>query len=237
MKLLTKTLTASILFAVSIGAYAQQDKIDEIEAMLQQNPEIIESVYQSIKQYQQQRASMNTNMSAIYNSGDHPAFGNLDAASDQQIVVFTDYNCPYCKRLEPVLEQLLENYPELKVVNVIVPLRQQQLEGIDTNSAFYAQRVWQEQPEKFKQVHDLLMAKNGMHSAKSLRQIASKTNTESLLAPSDTVEASIRNNYKMFSNIGLRGTPGTVVGKDIIPGLVPYENLLEVVKANLQVAE
>lgn len=62
MKLLTKTLTASIFFALSTGAYAQQDKIDEIEAMLQQNPEIIESVYQSIKQYQQQRASMNTNL-------------------------------------------------------------------------------------------------------------------------------------------------------------------------------
>lgn len=235
MKQLTQVLTASIFFVMATGAHAQQDKIDDIEKMLRQNPEIIESVYQSIKQYQQQRASMSTNMSAIYNSDDHPAFGNLDASSDQQIVVFTDYNCPYCKRLEPVLEQLLESYPELKVVNVIVPLRQQQLEGIYTNSAFYALRVWQEQPDKFKQVHDLLMAKNGMHSAKSLRQIASKTGTESLLAPNETVDARIRNNYKMFSGIGLRGTPGTVVGADIIPGLVPYDNLLEVVKANLDV--
>ena len=50
-----------------------------------------------------------------------PFKGPEDAAVT--FVVFSDYQCPYCSRLEPVLEQVLEKYPrEVKLVIKHYPL-------------------------------------------------------------------------------------------------------------------
>ncbi len=45
------------------------------------------------------------------------------------IVNFTDYNCPYCKRLDGELTKLVANYKDVKVINIYVPLKQQVIEG------------------------------------------------------------------------------------------------------------
>ncbi|MGA1790436.1 MAG: thioredoxin domain-containing protein [bacterium] len=63
-------------------------------------------------------------LSTIYNieAGQSPIIGDKDAPVS--VVAFFDYQCPYCARIYPVLEELLEKYP--KDVNLIIkhfPLR------------------------------------------------------------------------------------------------------------------
>ena len=63
-------------------------------------------------------------LSTIYNieAGQSPIMGDKDAPVS--VVAFFDYQCPYCARIYPVLEELLEKYP--KDVNLIIkhfPLR------------------------------------------------------------------------------------------------------------------
>jgi protein-disulfide isomerase len=39
------------------------------------------------------------------------------------LVVFTDYNCPYCKKFDPYLERIVEKYPDVAVVFKFLPFR------------------------------------------------------------------------------------------------------------------
>ncbi|MFA0372829.1 thioredoxin fold domain-containing protein, partial [Vibrio sp. 10N.222.54.F6] len=94
------------------------------------------------------------------------------------IINFTDYNCPYCKRLEKGLSQLTAENSDIKIINVFLSFKQQQVNGLDTNAALYSMKVWKEQPEKFQEVSRLLMAKSGSHTKNSLQAVAKRTGTE-----------------------------------------------------------
>ena len=39
------------------------------------------------------------------------------------LVVFTDYNCPYCKKFDPYLEKIVEKHPDVAVVFKFLPYR------------------------------------------------------------------------------------------------------------------
>ena len=161
----------------------------------------------------------------------HPTFGETEAKVN--VIVFTDYNCPFCKRLEPHLQQLLKNYPDIKVTNVIVPLRQGNVAGSPVNSAQFALNVWLNQPDAFAETHQLLYAKNGMHNALSLQQIATKTGTQDALADPTMAQEIIDMNMEMFRDIGLRGTPSLIIDQQLIPGYVEYDVIADVVEKAL----
>lgn len=173
----------------------------------------------------------NNTASAQNQINPHPTFGETEAKIN--VIVFTDYNCPFCKRLEPHLQQLLKNHPDIKVTNVIVPLRQGNVAGSQVNSAQFALNVWLNQPDAFAETHQLLYAKNGMHNAQSLQQIAAKTGTQDALADPTMAQQIIDMNMDMFRDIGLRGTPSLIIDQQLIPGYVEYDVLADVVEKAL----
>jgi protein-disulfide isomerase len=78
----------------------------------------------------------------------HPVKG--PAAASVTIIVFPDYLCPACNGLEPMLHQVLENYPDnVKLVNKLCPKHDFSREAIE---AAYA--AWDQ--DKFWEYHDLL---------------------------------------------------------------------------------
>ncbi|EKE82897.1 DsbA family protein [Idiomarina xiamenensis] len=214
----------------------QTQALAEINALLHEHPQIIASVNSSLQAYVEQlsaqQAALDKQQEWLFNEPSHPRLG--DPNSPHQVVVFTDYNCPYCKRLEPSLEKLVTDYPSLQVINIYVPLRQQQVAGLNTNSASYALSVWRDDRQAFQQVHELMMKKSGMHDAKSLKQVASTTQTESLLTASKHSNEVIKKNLEAFSSLGFRGTPTVIIGQQVIPGFVPYEQLQQVVEQQFQ---
>lgn len=78
----------------------------------------------------------------------HPVKGPANASVT--IIVFSDYLCPSCNGLEPVLHQVLEKYPnDVKLVNKLCPNHDFSREAIE---AAYA--AWDQ--GKFWEYHDLL---------------------------------------------------------------------------------
>lgn len=236
-KLLISTLIAATFVSTWASAEtlteSQEKQLLEINELLRSNPSVIESLHESLEQYVVSQAQFK-NVKAqshdwLYNTPEHSITGNPNGKT--VIINFTDYNCPFCKKMEVVLAQLAEENDDLKVVNIYVPLQQQQVAGIDTNSALYALNVWKQQPEAFTQVHDLLVAKNGRHTKQSLEAVAKKTDTAALLETSDEQQMIIARNYQTFTALGLGGTPGMLIGDQVIPGYVPYEKLKEVIEA------
>ena len=237
MKYLLSTVF-SLLFFVSVAASAQQaanqsQQLEQINELLKQNPEVIPSVLNSLQQYisskkTAEQAQREHGKWLLDNDDAHPWFGAENG--DVPVIVFTDYDCPYCKRLEPHLQKLVDEFPQVKVINVLVPLRQQSVQGGKLNPANFALNVWQNQPEQFAEVHDLLYKKNGLHTGKSLEQIARKTGTRSQLDSPKATPTIIEGNYRVFSDFQLRGTPAIMVGGQTIPGYVEYAELKKIVQ-------
>ncbi|MDA9557938.1 DsbA family protein [Vibrio sp.] len=231
MKKLTQLIIALNL-AYSVNAVAaltpEQDKqLDEINTLLNNNPEIIEGLHTNLQDYINQTALFEkTKLDSkewLSDTKSHAVIGNPNGKT--VVTVFTDYNCPYCKRLENELTKLIAENEDLKVIQVFVPLKQQRVDGLDTNSAVYSTKVWQEAPEKFLDVHNLLVKKNGLHSKASLEAVAKRTGTEKQLEGDSDVDAIMKKNYDTFGALGFRGTPTLMIGETTIPGYLPYDQL------------
>lgn len=240
-----RILIASIGLLLTLGAYAQQptptqqERVQEIMELLQSNPEVIDGLYDSLLLYvAEKEAGGSLGASEQEWLIDNPAHPWLGAEQPQLTIVnFTDYNCPFCKRLESVLEQVRAEYPQVQVVNINLSLRQQRAQGLDTNSALYALQVWRAAPQKYPEVHSRLMAHRGNHTGRSLNRIAKDTSTAALLKVDDTASEAIERNQQTFRRLGFRGTPTLLVGNQVVPGFVPYERLQPIVEQALKTVQ
>ena len=145
------------------------------------------------------------------------------------IAVFDHYQCGYCGRLNPLLEQVLKKYPnEVKLVIKHFPLR----------SHTYAQKaalaaLAAGEQGKFWEFHDLLFQNAAALSDAKVLEIAEqlRLDVDRFKKDKDSekikriVEKSTANGYK----IGVRGTPavyinGKFLQKRNLPG---FEKLIE----------
>ena len=188
----------------------QTQQLEEINQFLKENPSTISGLHTSLEQYvagqEQSKKAQAGSHDWLYNNDAHPITGNPDGKS--VIINFTDYNCPYCKRLEKGLVQLASENSDIKVINVYLSFKQQQVAGLDTNAALYAMKVWKDNPEAFPEVNRLLMAKSGIHSKSSLEAVAKKTGTEAELKTTKEQNQVLTTNHQKFSALGLTGTEG-----------------------------
>ena len=104
------------LMVASTAVYADdlsEDRIKELvlEA-IRENPEIVLEAVQIIEQREQERQAavaatvLSENRDILENDPNAPVLGNPDG--DVTVVEFFDYNCPYCRRVKPQIEALLE---------------------------------------------------------------------------------------------------------------------------------
>lgn len=224
---------ATPLFSPAVLADNTDDQIEEIVSILKSHPEIVGTLHESLNGYvvqQKQFKKALVELDSYITSSVHPVMGNDEP--ELTIVNVTDYNCPYCKKLEPELEKLVSNYPQVKVVNFFTPLKEL-MQGTDSNTAAYALKVWQDQPEKYKEVHDLLVANRTMHNEDTLKAVAEKTQTVKQLEQSGSMMDVVDKNYRLFTELGLRGTPAMIMGDQVVPGYLPYEKLEQIVQQQL----
>ncbi|MFA0629769.1 DsbA family protein [Vibrio sp. 10N.222.49.A3] len=208
----------------------QTQQLEEINQFLKENPSTISGLHTSLEQYvagqAQAKKAQAESHDWLYNNDAHPITGNPNGKS--VIVNFTDYNCPYCKRLEKGLVQLASENSDIKVINVYLSFKQQQVDGLDTNAALYAMKVWKDNPEAFPEVNRLLMAKSGSHTISSLQAVAKKTGTEAQLDTTDEQKNTLMTNHQTFSALGLTGTPTMMMNDQVLPGYVPYDRLKDI---------
>ncbi|MFA0113902.1 DsbA family protein [Vibrio sp. 10N.261.46.E11] len=233
-KLLISTLILCSL--MSTNAFAELSKeqtqqLEEINQFLKENPSTISGLHTSLEQYvagqAQAKKAQAESHDWLYNNDAHPITGNPNGKS--VIVNFTDYNCPFCKRLEKGLVKLASENSDIKIINVYLSFKQQQVDGLDTNAALYAMKVWKGNPEAFPEVNRLLMAKSGSHTKSSLQAVAKKTGTEAQLDTTSEQSDILMTNHQTFSALRLTGTPTMMMNDQVLPGYVPYDRLKDIV--------
>ncbi len=163
-------------------------------------------------------------------AADRPVLGPIDAPVT--IIVFSDFQCPFCARVQPVLEQLRAGHPdEVRVVfrNLPLAFHQHARELAKVALAADAQG-------KFWPMHDLIFARKEMNAAnwkplaKRLRLNAGKMIR---VMNSEEVEQKIVEDEAAAKAFGVNGTPSFFINGRFIGGAQPIEGFERIVNEEL----
>ena len=158
-----------------------------------------------------------------------PASPRTGATSPKlTIVSFTDYNCPYCKQFDPMLEKIVQENPDVQLIVKLLPFKGQS----SVNTAKVALSTWQQAPDKFWALHQRLMMKKGYHDDSSIAAAQVKTGTDDIKTDDKTMD-SLKMNLILAQVLNIQGTPATIIGDQMVAGAIPYDDLEGLVKEQL----
>jgi protein-disulfide isomerase len=163
--------------------------------------------------------------------GNAPSRGPKNAAIT--MVVFSDFQCPFCGRIEPTLTKLEQDYPgKVRVVWKNFPLSFHQNAKPAANAALAAG-----EQGKFWEMHDKLFANQQNLDRASLDKYAGELglNMGKFKAAMDAnkFDAQIEAEMKEGAAVDVSGTPATFVNGRKIGGAYPYETFKKVVDQEL----
>ena len=160
----------------------------------------------------------------LFNDKNSPSYA--PKGYDVAIVEFFDYNCGYCKKTNATIEELLKLDPKVKIIYKEFPILGQSSEEISS----IALAINMVDPSAYRKFHNALMNSNA-NSKEEVMKIASSSGAniskvENILkSQKDKIAAIIAANRALGGAIGINGTPGFVIGEELIPGAVSLENL------------
>jgi protein-disulfide isomerase len=157
---------------------------------------------------------------------DSPVAGN--PKGDVSLVEFFDYRCPYCKQVEPALEALLAKDKQLRFVYKELPVL-----GPDSITAARAALAARKQG-KYDAMHRALMMVKGQIDEAAVTKVASSVGLDverlkaDMAAPE--VDRALKANLKLAEALDIHGTPGFVIGDEIVPGAVSLDELKRLIE-------
>jgi protein-disulfide isomerase len=134
------------------------------------------------------------------------------------LVEFYDYACPYCKASNPHVDQLVRENPKLRVVYRELPI-------LGPNSVEAARlSLAASKAGRFQQFHDALYAA-GRPAPDTNAAAARVANIPAKPSEDAAIEAELKKNFQLASQLGATGTPLFIVGDRVLSGAVGYEAL------------
>jgi protein-disulfide isomerase len=150
------------------------------------------------------------------------------------IVLFSDFQCPFCGRVEPTLEQVLKEYPkDVRIAwkNLPLPFHQNAMPAAEAAMAANEQG-------KFWEMHDLMfknqqkLAKEDLEGyAKQLGLDMAKWNAS---IESHKYKKDIEADTQAGNKIGARGTPTMFVNGKVLVGAQPIDEFKKRIDAEIK---
>src|SRR5580692_9737523 len=146
---------------------------------------------------------------------DIPVAGN--AAGDISIVEFFDYQCPYCRKVEPELRQVVHDDGKVRLVWKDWP-RLGPMSVVASRMALASRYQ-----DKFIESHDALMAINSKLTEAKIREALSGAGVDvdrldrDLAGQASAIDATLTRNNDQAAAFDFIGTPSFIVGKFRIP--------------------
>lgn len=230
-----KIATAMALVATLVTPLAShadalsEDRVKELvlEA-IRENPEIVLEAVQIIEQREQARQAaaaasvLSENRDRLKNDPNAPVLGNPDG--DVTVVEFFDYNCPYCRRVKPHIEALLDEDPNVRLVYREWPI-------LGDGSVFAARAALAAREQgKYEEFHWALMGMQGRAEEASVIQVAQEIGLDiaqlrrDMQAPE--IDAHIAASMEMSRLLGFNGTPSFVIGDALVPGVIEADQMI-----------
>jgi protein-disulfide isomerase len=228
-----------------------------VEAFYNQNRarinQPLERVSGQIKQYLSQEgrktvyesfiASLESKYEVTYNlgpyrvevaKGDAPTKGPDSAAVT--IVEFSDFECPYCSRVVPTLDQIKEKYGD----NVQIAFRHFPLAFHQNAQKASEASMCAADQGKFWEMHDLMFAEQKQLAVDQLKEKATRIGLDAAAfnecLDSDKYAQQVQDDMQAGVLAGVSGTPAMFINGRFVNGAQPYETIAEIVDEELKAA-
>jgi protein-disulfide isomerase len=158
---------------------------------------------------------------------DIPVAGN--AAGDITIVEWFDYQCPYCRKLEPELRQVVQDDGKVRLVLKDWPI----LGAVSVVAARMALAC--KFQDKYNEAHDALIGVNSKLTEPRINELLTGAGIDldrakrDLAANASAIDAILARNNDQATAFGFRGTPSFIVGKFRVPGALTIAQFEQVI--------
>jgi protein-disulfide isomerase len=145
------------------------------------------------------------------------------AKPDVTLVEFFDYACPYCKASNPVVDRLLKEDKDVRLVYRELPILGQ--------DSVTAARLSLEASKlgRFAKFHDTLWAA-GRPAPQTNAAAAEAAGISPEPKPDPLIEAELKRNFQLAGARGATGTPLFVIGDRVLNGAVGYDALKDAIE-------
>lgn len=243
MKLRSFLATLSLTSMVFSSAYAAEaaktytkEELEKIvlETILKHPEAIIQSVEnmqkkQAADMENQAKQNVLAYRTSLFEDPASPVAGNKKG--DVTVVEFFDYNCGYCKRSFDELFKLMQNDKNVRFVFKEYPVLAPSSEtAAKASLAMYALK-----PDRYFDYHAALFRLGGKFDEDNLAAIAEGMGVDQAKFKAKMQDPAIAKHLEdtkeLAAKIGARGVPLFVVGSDLSPGALSYEDLRSRVEA------
>ena len=158
---------------------------------------------------------------------DIPVAGN--AAGDITIVEYFDYLCPYCRKLEPELQQVVQDDGKVRLVLKDWPI----LGPVSVVAARMA--LASKYQDKFPSAHEALIGVASKLTEPRIPDLLAGAGidvdrmTRDLATNAKAIDAILARNNEQATAFGFRGTPSFIVGKFRVPGVLTMAQFEQVI--------
>jgi protein-disulfide isomerase len=209
-----------------------QDVTDAtIERYIRAHPEVIEQSLQGLLAKREaelrdrQKTALATKQQELVHDPTSPVSGN--PKGEITLVEFYDYRCGFCKKAASAVTELQKVDPRVRVVYKDLPIL-----GEPSELAAKAALASQAQG-KHQAFHEALLASHADMSKDAILKIAVKVGLDTKRLEADMAnpkwQAVINKNRALAHELGISGTPGFIVGNELVPGWLDLNGLKELI--------
>lgn len=168
---------------------------------------------------------------AAVDADDDPVKGNKDAVV--QIIEFSDFQCPYCKRNVDIMKQIQEEYGD----KVAIVFRDFPLSFHDkAQKAAEASECAHEQ-NKYWEYHDYLFDNQQALAVDDLKKAAEKLGLDTKkfneCLDTDRYKEEIEKDVEAGQLVGVNGTPAAFINGKLVNGAQPFETYKSIIDSEL----
>ena len=213
--------------------------------LLHTNPAILQEMVQNMQAQQEQEKNKVVRKYVAKHAdemiGGAPIAGNVDAK--KTIFLWSDYSCPYCRRVHAELARVLADRDDVRLVlknfsihgalsdapaKAVIAAKIQdnakaaKLDELLMAKEYYTQDDMKDQAKLPEKIHANVMklAKEAGLDTKQLEKDME----------GDVVKAELQNVRELAQRFEISGTPYLIIGDKAFPGAIPYAKIIEALK-------
>lgn len=226
-------------FALSGGSAQAQGsgKADDLEKAIHNylldHPEVIIEALEKYEARQREnrkqaaKTALTLHQGILFNHPMTPVSGSKEP--NVTIVEFFDYQCGFCKRVLDSVVSIMENDPKVRVIWKEFPI-------LGPTSEFAARAAMAAQRQgKYLTYHTRLMGARGQLTPQKVLRIANEAGLDVGRLKKDMADPVITkylaDTAQLAQALGITGTPGFVIGDNVVAGAIDKSKMLEMIAA------
>lgn len=214
-----------------VSAPSQEVTDTAIERYIRAHPEVIIESIQALEakreaeQKERQQVALKARQNELLHDPSSPVSGNLKG--EITVVEFYDYRCGYCKKAASAVTELQKIDPRVRVVYKDFPI-------LGESSELAAKAALASQIQgKHQAFHEALFSSHGDMTKHEILKIAVAVGLDANRLEADMGnpkwQAVIDKNRALARDLGISGTPGFIVGNELVPGWLDLNGLKELI--------